>query len=97
MMNKKRIFITGATGNMGFSAFKELLDRRDRFDIVLLARPSKKNKEKLKDYIDTEGVEVVWGDLTNYSDILKGVTGADFVLHVGGMVSPYADTHPKET
>ena len=44
-MNKKRIFITGATGNMGFSAFKELLDRRDRFDIVLLARPSKKNKE----------------------------------------------------
>lgn len=97
MMNKKRIFITGATGNMGFSAFRELLDRRDRFDIVLLARPSKKNKEKLKDYIDTEGVEVVWGDLTNYSDILKGVTGADFVLHVGGMVSPYADTHPKET
>ncbi len=96
-MNKKRVFITGATGNMGFSAFLELFQRRDRFEIVLLARPSKKNKEKLKDYLGKEGVEVVWGDLTNYNDILKGVTGADYVLHVGGMVSPYADSHPKET
>lgn len=96
-MSKKRIFLTGATGNMGFSTFKELLDRRDRFQIAILARPSNKNKEKLKEYINLPGVEIIWGDLTNYSDILRGVTGSDFVLHVGGMVSPYADSHPKET
>ena len=33
-MTKKRVFITGATGNMGGAALKELLGRRDRFDIV---------------------------------------------------------------
>ena len=47
-MAKKKVFITGATGNMGGAALKELLGRRDRFDIVLLARPSKKNINKLK-------------------------------------------------
>lgn len=94
---KKRVFLTGATGNMGWSVFQELLKRRERFEIAILARPSKKNKEKLKDYINSNGIEIVWGDLTNYSDILNGVTGSDFVLHVGGMVSPYADSHPKET
>ena len=40
---------------------------------------------------------VIWGDLTKYEDVLKGVTGADIVLHVGGMVSPQADYRPKAT
>ena len=44
-----------------------------------------------------EGVRIVWGDLMNYQDVLNGVTGADYVLHVGGMVSPAADYFPKKT
>ena len=42
-------------------------------------------------------IETIPGDLRNYDTILKCVTGADFVLHVGGMVSPYADKFPYET
>ena len=42
-------------------------------------------------------IKVVWGDLTRYEDVLKGVTGADVVLHVGGMVSPQADYRPAAT
>jgi nucleoside-diphosphate-sugar epimerase len=41
------------------------------------------------------GLKIVWGDLTNYADVLGCVTGADYVLHVGGIVSPYADRHPE--
>jgi nucleoside-diphosphate-sugar epimerase len=44
-----------------------------------------------------EGVNVVYGDLTVYDDVLRCVKGADVVLHVGGMVSPAADYHPKRT
>ena len=51
---KKRVFITGATGNMGGAAFQELLRRSDRFDIVLLARHSKKNIAKLKEAGEVE-------------------------------------------
>ena len=96
-MTKKRVFITGATGNMGGAALKELLGRRDRFDIVLLARPGKKNIKKLKYLKDEPGVDIIWGDLTDYDSVLNGVTGADYVLHIGGMVSPAADMYPERT
>ena len=42
-------------------------------------------------------VKIVWGDLTKYADVLELVTGAGYVLHVGGMVSPAADYYPVST
>ena len=39
----------------------------------------------------------LYGDLTVYEDVLAGVAGADYVLHVGGMVSPKADYYPEKT
>ena len=96
-MDKKTIFITGATGNMGWAGFTELCRKKDRFRIRILARPSRKNRKMLRPYKDDPDVEIVWGDLTSYDDVLAGVTGADYVLHVGGMVSPAADYFPEKT
>lgn len=94
---KKTVFLTGGTGNMGWAGFQELYARRDRFDIRLLARNSKKNHKMLDRYADDPAVTVIWGDLTNYEDVLAGVNGSDYVLHVGGMVSPAADYFPEKT
>ena len=92
---KKTIFMTGATGVMGTAGLQEITKRLDHFNLVVLARPSEINKKKLAPY---EGkIRVVWGDLTRYEDVLDGVTGSDYVLHVGGMVSPGADYKPKST
>lgn len=96
-MNKKTIFLTGGTGNMGWAGFKELYGRKDRFNIRLLARDSKKNHKLLDRYSEDPSVTVIWGDLTRYEDVLEGVTGSDYVLHVGGMVSPAADYYPEKT
>ena len=94
---KKTVFLTGATGNMGWAGFKELYKRKDRFDIRILARDSKKNHKMLDRYAADSAVTVIWGDLTSYEDVLAGVTGSDYVLHVGGMVSPAADYFPEKT
>ena len=93
---RKTVFITGATGNMGWAGFQELL-KKEKFNITLLARDSKKNRRKLAPYMSRPDVTVVWGDLTRYDDVLQGVKGSDFVLHVGGMVSPAADYYPEKT
>ncbi|MBD5282444.1 MAG: NAD(P)-dependent oxidoreductase [Bacteroides sp.] len=97
MLMKKRVCITGATGTMGMATLREFLDRTDRFDIVILARPGKKNERKLAPFLARKGFEVVWGDLTNLDDVKRAVKGADFVLHIGGMVSPAADYFPEKT
>ena len=94
---KSTVFLTGATGNRGWAGFQELYSRRERFNIRILVRDSKKNRRKLARYLSDPAVTVVWGDLTRYEDVLAGVTGSDYVLHVGGMVSPAADYFPQKT
>ncbi len=94
-MNKKTVFITGTTGSMGAAGLKELLTRRDRFDIVTLVRPSHVNKKKMAPLADEPGLRIVWGDLTNYADVLSCVEGADFVLHPAALIAPAADHDPQ--
>lgn len=91
---RKTILLTGATGVMGSAGLKELFKQKDKFNIKVIARSTKKNRTRLSAY---PGVEVIWGDLTCYEDVLKGVAGCDMVLHVGGMVSPKADYFPHTT
>lgn len=92
--HKRTVFITGATGVMGFETLKELSLRLDRFDIRILSRPGRKNRNKLAPFMRMDGVTVVWGDLMNREDIVRAMGTADVVLHIGGMVSPLADHHP---
>ena len=68
---------------MGNAALKELLksERSTEHDIVILDLPSERSRKRLKPFENTAGLEIVWGDLTNYNDVLKCVSGADYVLH----------------
>jgi len=77
MMSKKTVFLTGASGNMGYAGFKEIYKRKDKYNLVLLLRGSEKNRIKFKDYENDPAVKIVWGDLTNYDDVRKCVTGSD--------------------
>ena len=76
-MSKKTVFLTGASGNMGYAGFKEIYKRKDKYNLVLLLRGSEKNRIKFKDYENDPAVKIVWGDLTNYDDVRKCVTGSD--------------------
>ena len=91
----KTVFLTGATGTMGWAGMQEILRHPDQYRLRILARNSQKNQQKLAPYL--RQVEVIWGDLNNFADVLRGVNGADIVLHVGGMVSPQADYRPRAT
>ena len=46
-MAKTIVFLTGATGTMGYAGMTEILRYPDRYELRILARPSKKNKELL--------------------------------------------------
>ena len=80
---------------MGGAAFKELLRRRERYDIVLLLRPSKKNRKDFAAYCGQQGISVVWGDLCDPDDVAEAVAGVDHVLHPAALISPEADLNPQ--
>lgn len=95
-MNKQTIFITGATGNMGFESLSQMMDDIDKYNIIILAMDTKIDRELLKDYMNKEGLTIRWGDLRNYSDVYECVKEADIILHIAAFVSPAADYYPKK-
>ena len=108
---KKTVFLAGASGSMGYEAFKELWKRKQRgeVNIVLLQRPSQKNIKLFKKWMrlskcsnmDGKGVSVgdslkiVWGDATIYDDCVEAVKAIDYLLCPMAFISPEADRNPK--
>jgi nucleoside-diphosphate-sugar epimerase len=95
-LDKQRVFLTGATGCMGFASMKEMLKDSDKQDIVILVRSSEKNRKLLKPFMNTQGLIIVWGDLTDYRAVRECVRDCDLILHIAAFVSPAADYYPRQ-
>lgn len=91
-----KVFLTGATGVMGTAGLKQLTADSGNYDVTALVRDTKVNRKKMLPF-QKKGVNVIWGDLTDYNDVVKGIDDAEIILHVGGMVSPKADWYPEKT
>lgn len=91
---KEVVLLTGASGSMGFEAFKLLWEKRDRYDIVLLLRPSKKNRKLFRKYEGGAGLKIVWGDVQNREDVVEACRGIDWCLNPMALISPAADRYP---
>lgn len=95
--SKKTVLLTGATGSMGSAALLELLERRERFDLVLFARDNRHSRRFLRPYLNEPGVRVVWGDLRDEDRVREAMSGVDIVLHAAALISPAADRDPEVT
>lgn len=72
MTERKKIFITGATGTVGTALRKHL---RDRYDLRLLLHST------IPDDLPPED-EVVVSDITNFPAMLEATEGVDVVVHL---------------
>jgi nucleoside-diphosphate-sugar epimerase len=105
-MQRQRVTLFGASGTMGLRAFQELWQRQDAYDIVLLLRPSPRNKKRFAPYQDStvrragapsgSSLRIVWGDATKPADVAEAIRGADWVLNAMALISPQADYHPEQ-
>lgn len=95
-MKKKTVFLTGACGGMGIQGLMRMVKDTVAYNTLILVRDSEKNRKILKDYMDIDGLEIVWGDLNDYDIVYKCVEKCDLILHVAAFVSPAADYHPEK-
>lgn len=80
---------------MGKEGLKQLLASEEEYQLVLLALPTKNDKKLLGPFENLDRLRIIWGDLTNYTDVKRAVADVDIVLHVGALVSPMADSQPE--
>ncbi len=95
-MKGTRVFLTGASGQMGYASFLRLYDCKDISRIVVLLRNSRRNHQLFDKYKKDLRVEMIWGDLKNFEDIYQGVLKSNLVIHMGALVSPQADYQAQE-
>jgi nucleoside-diphosphate-sugar epimerase len=81
-----KILITGATGFVGSHLTKALLKSK-RNHLILLIRKSSK-LTKIKDIIEKNKsrVDIIYGDLNDYSALLRATKGTDIVFHSAAML-----------
>jgi nucleoside-diphosphate-sugar epimerase len=84
------VLLTGACGNLGIETLKALLESGHRvrtFDIG-----GQKQKAVLAPYLD--GIETVWGDVTEPADVAQAVEGVDAILHNAAITPPQSELKP---
>ena len=88
--NDLKILITGASGFIGSRLLKELMkindetsnNRDGKYSIRCLTRNKKTFGSSDMDKKDESNLEVIEGDLSNYEDCLKALTGVDIAYYL---------------
>jgi len=88
----KKILLTGAFGNIGSLAIRELLSQG--YHVVAFDKASDVTKKNSKKFTDT-GIEIFWGDITVKQDIASALQGVDAVIHLAGIFPPTSENFPK--
>ncbi len=91
----RTVFLTGGTGVWGRATLAEFARRDGQYRVIMLVRPGPSAGATIAAYRGQSWLTVLEGDFTDPAVVRAGVRDADVVLHVGAVVSPFADEHPQ--
>lgn len=83
-----RVLLTDAFGNVGSGVRREIAGRGHQlrgFDL-----PSRNNRRAAK----KSGLDVIWGDLGERTEVARAVSGVDVVIHLGAIIPPTSEREP---
>ncbi len=82
-----KVLLTGAFGNIGFSALQELL--RQGHTVRCFDKKDRQTEKKAR---QVEGkVEVIWGDLRCSREVATAVQDQEVIVHLGYIIPPYIE------
>ncbi|MDD3821733.1 MAG: NAD-dependent epimerase/dehydratase family protein [Bacilli bacterium] len=88
-----KILLTGAAGTVGHHVLKQLLDHN--YQVTVIELKTKKNLKALKPY--HQQITLIWGNITDSDLLNKIIKDQDVVIHLAGLIPPYADSWPELT
>lgn len=92
MNNQKSILLTGASGTVGYEVLKQLVEIPN-LAITVFDKKTKTSLKKLNPFKNR--VDLVYGDITNQTDIEKIVHNHDYTIHLAAIIPPLADDYPE--
>lgn len=87
------MLLTGASGTIGHEILKQLCEAKDKYEITVFGRKSRRAVRAFKPY--KKEIKIVYGDINNPNDLMKVCTDKDVVMHLLGILPPLADEKPK--
>ena len=89
---QKKILLTGASGTVGFEVLKQLCAINDKYEVTIFDVKTARNIKKFSPYKGS--VNIIYGDITNETDLLKACYNQDVVIHLAAIIPPLADDKP---
>jgi len=93
-MKEHSVLITGATGSIGREVLKQLYTKQSPSSITVFVKAGKKAKKILRPY---QGINIVYGSITNLEDVKRACVNQEYVIHLAAIIPPLADDEPKLT
>lgn len=79
-----KVLLTGAFGNIGFSALQELL--RQGHTLCCFDLQNRQNEKRARQVAGK--AQIIWGDLSHSEDVATAVQQQDVIVHVGYIIPP---------
>jgi len=89
VIDKMRILITGAFGNLGLKVIDRLL--KQEHDVTCFDIKNKKNLKTSKKFKD---INTVWGDIRDINSFKKAVEENDIIIHLAFVIPPLSEKDP---
>ncbi|HUX95611.1 MAG TPA: SDR family oxidoreductase [Bacteroidales bacterium] len=85
LLRNRKVLVTGGAGFIGSNLTESLLDAGN--EVVCLDNFSTGKRENVKDFLENPNYKLIEGDIRNYDDCLRAVSGAEFVFHEAALGS----------
>ncbi|MBN1801827.1 MAG: NAD(P)-dependent oxidoreductase [Candidatus Lokiarchaeota archaeon] len=90
---KQKVLLTGAFGNVGQNALKQLLKREHQ--VICFDLKNKENQNSCKELSKRLQFKTIWGDITNQEDVNNAVNGMDCIVHLAAIIPPLSEKNPE--